>query len=462
MKKEDFKNKNVVILGFGLEGESTTNFLLENGAKAFVVDVRSRDKFEEEKISDFENKGVSFMFDSYPRTFENFDLVVRSPGIRLSSNVIEKAKSEGKEITSSTKIFFDLCPCKIIGVTGTKGKSTTATLIYEMLKSGGIDAYLGGNVGKPPLDFLNDLKIDSKVVLELSSFQLQDLNKSPQIAVFLMVTSEHLDYHRDINEYIEAKRNILRYQGPDDFAILNKDYPASNESDVHTHGQLYCVSREQQVEQGCFVRDGYIWLKIGTREEQIMPTSEVLLAGKHNLENVCAAILAATIAGAHAQTIITVLKNFKGLEHRLEFVGEHHGIKFYNDSLATIPEAVIEGIEALGEDVETLIAGGYDRDLDYRELGKYLSDSKIRTLILFPATGEKIWESLCVEVPNESLRPKKFDVASMKEAVLTAYEHTNPGKICLMSPGAASFNMFKNYKERGEQFKKEVENLSSS
>ena len=219
------------------------------------------------------------------------------------------------------------------------------------------------------------------------------------------------------------------------------------------------MSREQEVDQGCFVRDDFIWLKMGTREEQIMPASDVLLAGRHNLENVCAAVLAATLAGAHMQAIISVLKSFKGLEHRLEFVGEHHGIKFYNDSLATIPEAVIEGIEALGEDVETLIAGGYDRGLDYSELGKYLSDSKVRILILFPTTGEKIWEALCDVVPNENLRPKKLDVASMKEAVLTAYEHTNPGKICLMSPGAASFGIFKNYKDRGDQFKNFVNSL---
>ena len=459
MKKEDLKNKNVAVLGFGVEGESIARFLLENGSRIFIIDVRREDKFDPSKIAEFKKQNVEFQFDSYPEDFLKFDIVLRSPGISSMSAVIERIKKQGVEVSSSTKIFFDLCPCKIIGVTGTKGKSTTATLIYEMLKSGGIDAYLGGNVGKPPLDFLNDLKIDSKVVLELSSFQLQDLSKSPQIAVFLMTTSEHLDYHRDITEYIDAKRNILRYQGPDDFAILNKDYPASNESDVHTEGQLYFVSRKQQVEQGCFVRDDHTWLKIGVREEQIMPTSDVLLAGKHNLENVCAAILAATITGAQRQAIISVLKNFRGLEHRLEFVAEHHGIKFYNDSLATIPEAVIEGIEALGENVETLITGGYDRGLDYSELGNYLSNSRVRNLILFPSTGEKIWQALCDSMPNENTRPRKFDVNSMKEAVTAAYEHTNPGKICLMSPGASSFNLFKNYKERGNQFKKEVNSL---
>ncbi len=457
---DQFKNKNIVILGFGVEGESTARFLIENEAVVTVVDVRPKDKFEPEIIREFEEKGVEFIFDSYPKDFLRFDLAVRSPGISSHSVVIEKIKAQNIPVTSATQIFFDLCPCKIVGVTGTKGKSTTTTLIYEMLKKQGIDAYLGGNIGLPALDILKSLKNDSKAVLELSSFQLQDLTKSPQIGVFLMVTSEHLDYHRDFEEYLDAKRNILRFQTKDDFAVVNRDYPASNESDIYTEGKVYRASRDQSVDQGCFIKDGAIYLKMGEREEKVLPVEEVLLPGKHNLENVCAAILAATIAGAKMQAIITVLKSFRGLPHRLEFVGEHQGIRFYNDSLATIPEAVVEGVEALGDDVETLIAGGFDRGLDYKILGEFIPDSHIRTLILLPTTGEKIWQTLCEAVTNESLRPKKIEAGSMKEAVIAAYENTNPGKICLMSPGASSFNMFANYKDRGEQFKNEVNNLS--
>ncbi len=455
----DFKNKKIIILGFGTEGESVVAFLLTKETKILVADVRDQEHFDPEKIEAFKEKGVEFNFGSYPEDLSGFDLAIRSPGISMASVIIEKIKSQGIEISSSTKIFFDLCPCKIVGVTGTKGKSTTSTLIYEMLKKEGMDVYLGGNVGNPPLDFLNSLKPDSKVVLELSSFQLQDLHKSPQIAVFLMVTSEHLDYHKDMAEYVDAKRNIVRFQTKEDFAILNRDFPASNESDVLTEGKIYFVSREQSVSQGCFVRDDSIILKMGEREEEIMSTKDVLLAGRHNLENACAAILASTIAGSRMQAIITVLKTFKGLPHRLEFVGEHHGIKFYNDSLATIPEATIEGLESLGEDVETLIAGGHDRGLDYDELGKFISNSKLKTLILFSPTGEKIWGALCAALPNENLRPKKYNVASMKEAVLIAYEQTDSNKICLMSPGSASFGTFKNYKDRGDQFKAQVEAL---
>jgi UDP-N-acetylmuramoylalanine--D-glutamate ligase len=453
MKIRGFKKKRVAILGFGEEGQSIARFLQKQNVDFKIIDIRREDQLNQEKVQEFKKKGISFQFNSYPDNFGEFDLVIRSPGISMFSAVIEKIRKQNIEISSSTKVFFDMCPCPIIGVTGTKGKSTTSTLVFEMLKREGEDVYLGGNIGVPPLDFLDALKPDSKVVLELSSFQLQDLDKSPQIAVVLMVTSEHLDYHRDLQNYIDAKRNILRFQSEGDYAILNRDYPASNESDIHTEAKVYNISRERKVDRGCYVQDGAVWLKEDGKETKVIPIEEILLAGRHNLENVCAATMAAWLAGASLKNIGETLKAFRGLPYRLEFIGEHRGVRFYNDSLATVPEATIEAIETLGENVETLIAGGFDRGLDYSELGKYLSKSKVRNLILFPTTGEKIWDIICKEIPNEALRPKKYDAKSMKEAVLLAYEQTNNGKICLLSPAASSFNMFKNYKDRGNQFK---------
>lgn len=471
MKIDEFKGKKVAVLGFGVEGQSSASFFLRHGLGVSVFDTAREDKFEQEKIKDFEKKGVKFKFEKYPKSFQGFDLLVRSPGISTDSTVIAQAVKENVIITSSTKIFFDLCPCPIIGVTGTKGKSTTSALIYEMLKKQGKDVYLGGNIGNSPLDFLESLKPDSWVVLELSSFQLQDLTKSPQISVFLMVTNEHLDYHQDIRDYVDAKRNILRFQSQSDYAILNQDYPASNESDVHTEAQIYHVSRERDAKRGCYVCDGLIIIKPDgvaasaegfgeARELKVIPTADILLPGKHNFENACAATMAAYLAGVEIPNIASVLKEFRGLEHRLEFIGERLGIRFYNDSLATVPEATIEAIEALGKDVETLIAGGYDRGLDYTTLGRFIANSPIKTLILFPTTGEKIWEEVSKIVPNERMRPQKYDVSSMKEAVLIASEVTARGKICLMSPGASSFNLFKNYKDRGDQFRQAVMTLA--
>lgn len=462
----DFKNKKVAILGFGIEGESSINFLLDNKAKVSVIDVRDRDQFENEKIAKFEKMGVDFKFDAYPDDFSKFDLIVRSPGISPLSKVIEKVKKQGIEVTSPTKIFFELCPCPIIGVTGTKGKGTTSTLIYEMLKKQASLAedgesrrgvYLGGNIGTPPLDFLNDLKSDSKVVLELSSFQLQDLTKSPKISVVLMVTSEHLDYHKDLSEYVDAKRNILRFQTAKDFAIVNRDYPASNESDIHTDAKVYRVSRLQNVDQGCFVRDDYIYLKMGDREEKVMPVKDILLPGKHNLENVCAAILAATIAGAHMDSIIPVLKSFAGLEHRLELVRLFNGVKYYDDSFSTTPETAMAAIEAFTEP-EILILGGSSKNSDFTELGKTIREAtNIKAIIGIGAE----WPEIRAQIETVGL-PIQFieDCQNMQEVVAAARVIATLGDVVILSPACASFGMFKNYKERGEKFKEEVNNLA--
>ena len=231
-----FKDKLIAVIGEGIEGQSSAKFIKDKGAVVTVLDKKQGENYLED--------------------LDKYDLVVRSPGIKLE--LLEQHVPKTK-ITSQTKLFFDLCPCKIIGVTGTKGKGTTSSLIYEMLKKQGFDAYLGGNIGVPPFEFLDKLNENSIVVLELSSFQLMDLDKSPHIAVILMVTSEHLDWHRSIEEYIDAKRNILRFQTEKDFAILNRDYPATNESDIYTNGKVYHVSREREAAaEGSFVKDGKV------------------------------------------------------------------------------------------------------------------------------------------------------------------------------------------------------------
>jgi UDP-N-acetylmuramoylalanine--D-glutamate ligase len=275
-----------------------------------------------------------------------------------------------------------------------------------------------------------------------------------------MTAPEHLDYHVDINSYIEAKRNIVRFQTPADYAVLNQDYPATRESDLLTEAHVYWVGnfQEYQEKQGCFVRDGGIYLLMNGREDRIMEAKDVALKGFHNLENACSAIMASLLAGASMKSILVILKNFKGLSYRLEYIAQKNGVSYFNDSLATIPEATMGALEALGEDVETLIAGGHDRGLDYSELGEYIAKTQLKTLILFPETGIKIWEAVVKETP-ENTRPQKFEVTSMEEAVKLAASHTKYGKICLLSPASSSFGLFKNYKERGDKFKESIENL---
>src|SRR6185369_3739014 len=380
---------------------------------------------------------------------KDYDLAIKSPGIHPRFLNIP--------YTTGTNIFMSNYRGKTIGITGTKGKSTTTTLIYNMMKKVGKDAYLGGNIGEPMIDLLDKLNDHSWSVLELSSFQLQDIEKSPNIAVFLMITPEHLDYHSDEREYLEAKRNILRFQTKDDFAIVNRDYPASNESDVMTEGKVYYITRERETDNSCYAFGDSMWLRKGEKAEEIIKLKDVLLLGKHNRENVCAAVMAASLAGVKKEDIVAVLTSFTGLEHRLEYVGEQYGIRFYNDSLATVPTAAIEAVEAFDGQVETLIAGGYDRGNDYAQMGEYLVKSSVRNLILFPPTGERIWEAV-VEAGGEKMFTH-HDVNSMAEAVLLASEETTAGKICLLSPAAASFGIFKDYKDRGNAFKQEVRKL---
>lgn len=452
----DFKDKKIAILGFGVEGQSTTRFLLGKKAKVSVFDVRSRDAFDSKLIGELEGQGVIFGFDKYPKDFTSFDFVVRSPGIRPDSAVLEKIKKQKVTLTTATKIFFDLCPCSIIGITGTKGKGTTSSLIYEMLKKQGIDAYLGGNIGIPPLDFLDLLKSDSRVVLELSSFQLQDLHKSPQIAVFLMATSEHLDYHRDVYEYIDSKRNILKYQSALDTAIINKDYPASNESDVYTEGKVYKVSRELSVEEGCFVRDNKVVIKTKDTEIAVVDVGDILLPGRHNLENVCAATMASYVAGVNVSNIATVLKEFKGLEHRLELVGIVNGVKYYDDSFSTTPETAIAAIEAFA-DPEILILGGSSKNSNFENLGKTIREAKnIKAII---GIGDE-WEKIKSEIGNTSSFHIIEGAISMEQIVKAAAAVATLGDVVLLSPACASFDMFKNYKDRGDQFTNQVKNLS--
>lgn len=474
----DWKDKKVAILGVGIEGISSARFLVERGARVTFLD-RKEDirKMLNDKWLMQNEKGVGFVGgDEYLSGLDKYDVIVRSPGVRVTLPELEEAKRRGVTITSQIKLFFDLCPCPIVGVTGTKGKGTTSTLIYEMLKKSGKDAHLGGNIGKPPLDFLDILSPQSIVVLELSSFQLQDLEKSPHIGVILMVTSEHLDVHADVREYVEAKRNLIRFQGKDDLAVINRDYPASNESDILTEGKVYYVSRERVVENGCYVDEGAVWLRrdgvasnaISTKEatsdvasisniyKKIIDLKDIRIPGRHNWENVCAAVMAASLAGVEKDDMVAVLKSFTGLEHRLELVREVRGIRYYDDSFSTTPETAIAGIEAFSAP-EVLILGGSSKGSDFEELGRVIGNAKnIRAII---GIGDE-WGEIRSKIQDQKSKILILEGAKdMKTIVGAAAKIAQEGDVVLLSPGCASFGMFRNYKDRGEQFKREVTSL---
>ncbi len=482
MTLQELQGKNIAVVGLGVEGFSSASYLASKGANVTVFDQKEEGEFDNDQINELKVAGVDFVFgQNYLENLDQFEMIVRSPGVKRNLKEITEAEKKGTEITSQTKIFFDLCPGKIIGVTGTKGKGTTTTLVYEMLKKEGKDVYLGGNIGKPPFDFLDTLTPQSIVVLELSSFQLEDITKSPHIAVVLMITSEHLgkdtlgtqNYHEDIAAYVAAKRNILTHQSSSDFAILNRDYPATNESDIHTEAKVFYVSREREVEEGCFVKDGKIMVRgsqvpqvswgetargtrgtLDTRDTfSIIDTKDILLPGAHNLENVCAAVMAAMLAGVSKEDIAFVLKTFKGLEHRLELVGEVDGVKYYDDSFSTTPETAIAAIQAF-KNPEVIILGGSRKGSDFSELGKVIVNAKnIRAIIGIGVEWERIKEEISKYNPNIFMIEGAKDMPTIIQAAAKIAQPV------LLSPACASFDMFKNYKERGNLFKKEVKKL---
>ncbi len=467
MKISELHTKRIAILGLGVEGLATAQYFLEHKIAFSIIDEKSFTELSEggdlkNALEKLKENTIPLVLGEVPtkEQLAQYDVLVRAPGISLKKDYL---RGFSGSITSATKLFFDNCPGKIIGVTGTKGKGTTSTLIYEMLKSAGIDAYLGGNIGLPPLSFLDTVDDQSIVVLELSSFQLEDLQKSPHISVMLMVTQEHLDgfgnqnYHSSIREYVDAKRNIVRFQTADDMAILNTDYPATTESAGVTSAQVAWVSRYKPVGTGCFVRDNEVILRSNNQETKVIDAADIFLPGGHNLENICAATMAAYFAGVDVAEIASVLKTFKGLEHRLELVRELDGVRYYDDSFSTVPETAIAAIQAFSNP-EILILGGSSKKSDFTQLGKLISETpNIKAII---GIGVE-WPVIESRIKNQESRIKIVTgLTTMKDIVETVRKLSEPGDVVLLSPACASFGMFKNYKDRGNQFKEQVNKLT--
>lgn len=437
--------KNTLILGFGREGVSTLNYLLSKKADQPTT-ITIYDKREVSSLSNQaqtllqNNLQVKRKFGEPLSTlnFKYYDRIIKSPGIPnkdLSNDLRNK-------ITSQTQIFMDQCPTKIIGVTGTKGKSTTASLIHAICRAAGKPSILLGNIGIPPLDSLEQITSDSVVILELSSHQLSTLHTSPHIAVLLGIFPEHLDYYASMDEYVAAKANITKFQTSADFLIFNSENALST--------KVAHDSAAQQIP---------ITPNLIAHARSLLQGAQ--LQGEMNAINTAAASEVCRIIGIDIKDIKMGIKKFHSLDHRLEKVGEYRGITFYNDSLSTIPQATIAGLSALGNRVSTVILGGYDRNLSYHILAKdLLSRPNVKNLIFFPTTGQKIWDEIKgLQFDAE----KKFNIAfvtTMKDAVSFAYKRTMAGEICLLSPGATSFETFIDYRDRGNQFKEQVKKLS--
>ncbi len=464
MSPFDFKGKKVIVLGLSVEGLDSVNFLTRHGALVTCADRRTKQELGN-TYEILKRKKVTFQLGgTYLSKLEGYDIYVKTPGMSPRLPQIVEIIKKGKEITSLTKLFFDLCKASIIGVTGTKGKGTTSTLISLMLKQSGKNIYIGGNVGIPLLSQVDTITPHDFVVLELSSFQLEDLTKSPHVAVVLKITQDHLanfdplatNMHESRQSYIEAKKSIVRFQKPSDYAIVNADDETSASFASHTKAQILRFSRKRDTVDA-YVINHTVYLKTRENIIRICDSSEVKIRGEHNLENIAASALTAYTLGCSIEAIQKVALSFEGLEHRLQLVGIAGGVKYYNDSFSTVPDTTIAAIESFHEPI-ILIAGGSEKGSDFTQMGEVITRRKVKVLISIGTMSDRIVHA----VKHAGFKGKLVTgLSSMHEIVSAACLESQSGDIVLLSPACASFDMFTNYKERGKKFIYEVSLLQN-
>lgn len=429
----------IAIVGYSVEGQASYEYFAKHGQHQLTI----CDQNTKLKVPD---NAQSVLGDGYLDNLGRFDLIVRTAGLQ-PAKILQKNPGVESKITTLINEFFKASPTKnIIGVTGTKGKGTTSTLISRMLEEAGKDVYLGGNIGVPPLVFLDKLTTDSWVVLELSSFQLIDIKSSPHIGVCLMVVPEHLNWHYDLNEYVKAKSRLFAQQSSEDMAIYYSGNDLSKKIAYSSPGHKLPYSAPP----GAYVDNGYI--KIA--DQQVCATEDLKLLGAHNWQNVCAAVTAVWQIIPDVKIIRNVLTSFSGLAHRLEFVRELHGVRYYDDSFGTTPETAIVAIEAFNVP-KIIILGGRSKGASFDELATVVSRDKVKKVIAIGETAGEITESLRSAGYNDVVRGGH----NISEITLQAQQLTSPGDVVLLSTACASFDMFDNYKQRGELFNQSVQAL---
>ena len=441
------KDKKIAVLGLGVSNRPLVRLLLEFGCSVIGCDRTPREKLESE-VLELEKLGCTLSVGEGYLDDLQADLVFRTPGMHPANPALEALRSRGAEVTSEMEAFFEVCPCPLIAVTGSDGKTTTTTLISEMLKAQGYTVWLGGNIGTPLLPLCRQMKETDFAVVELSSFQLMDMTHSPQRAVITNLAPNHLDVHKDMDEYVWAKKNIYRFQKDTDLLVLNADNAITKELTGNGITQFFARLGKARVclEGDFIVRDG----------EQVLDTKDILLPGVHNIENYMAAILA--VEGLVSdETVRKVASAFGGVEHRIELVRVKDGVRFYNDSIASSPSRTMAGLRSFPEKV-LLIAGGYDKNIPYDELGPEIC-AHVKGLYLGGATGPKIRAAVEAAPNYRSEAPEIVDCGDFETAVRRAAADAKPGDVVLMSPASAAFDQFKNFMVRGAFFKKIVMEL---
>lgn len=460
-KLEEFNDyirfRRVAIIGLGVSNIPLLDYLHEKKAKVTVFDEREIDSISKEIMDKITAYNFEFSLGKNSlKNLKGFNIIFRSPSCLPTKKELVLEAERGAIITTEIEMLMEMCPCKIVGVTGSDGKTTTTSLIDTILKKAGYNTFLGGNIGTPLFTKLPEITPDDIVVLELSSFQLMGMKVSPDIAVITNITPNHLNIHKDYEEYIESKKNIFKYQDENGILILNYDNEITRNCAKEANGKVIFFSSKEKLENGYIVDDNIIKECEDKVRKHVLDTNEIILRGKHNYENVATAI-AATSTLVDPETAVKAIKEFKPVEHRLEFVKEIDKVKWYNDSVSSSPTRTIAGLKSFNEDI-ILIAGGYDKNLDYSPIAKPII-KHVKKLILLGQTSGKIFEAVKAELEKQKKELDIYMCKDLKETVELAKKISKPGQVVLFSPASASFDMFKDFADRGEKFKKLVNEL---
>lgn len=452
---KSLKGKRIAVIGIGVSNTPLIRLLCKAGLSVTACDKNSRETLGG-VAEELEQLGAELCLGDDYLDHLHHDVIFRTPGLRPDAPQLLEAKRRGSVITSEMEIFFQVCPCKKIAVTGSDGKTTTTTIIAGLLSAAGYRVHVGGNIGKPLLPEVETILPDDIAVLELSSFQLMTMDISPEIAVMTNLAPNHLDVHKSMEEYCAAKENIFLHQTPQDRAVFNADNAITRALSKKAVGKAVLFSRLTPLEEGIFVQDGAIWSASSGAKRKVLAIEEILLPGVHNVENYMAAI--AAVDGIVPDAVIQqYARTFGGVEHRIELVRTLNGVRYYNDSIASSPSRTIAGLRSFEQKV-ILIAGGYDKQIPFDVLGPEIV-KHVKLLSLSGKTAEKIQKSVEQAPEYTQGSPEIVRCGNFKEAVLAAHRAAQPGDVVLMSPACASFDQFKNFAARGEAFKEIVRSL---
>jgi len=448
MSLMELNGKRVLVVGLGRSGVASALFLKAHGARVTVSDAKSEDQLREE-IPALLDQGIAVETGGHgERTFQNQDLIVVSPGVPVDAAPIAQARALGQPVIGEIELAAAFLPGPIVGITGSNGKTTTTSLIGEILAAGGLKTLVGGNIGTPAISLVEQATAETVAVLEVSSFQLETIRSfRPKIGIVLNVTPDHLDRHRTFAAYVDAKARLFENQQAEDFAVLNADDPTCVDLAGRTRAQVFWFSRKREVEQGAFVHKGAVLFRRGGSQQEVMLASEIPLKGAHNLENVLAAVCAGALMGCDTAKIGGAVRNFKAVEHRLEYVATVRGVEYYNDSKATNVDATIKALESFPGDIH-LILGGKDKGSDYTVLNNLLRQ-RVKAVYTIGAAAEKI---------QSQIKGAASIVAAgtLDSAVKQAAAAARAGDVILLAPACASFDQFQNYEHRGRVFKELV------